>query len=168
MYDDSQSLLSAAQTGRYALMRHLLRQGQDPNQVSNFNFRYNDGSRNVNGRTTQGLAAAYFAIAHGQVTTHPISIPFLLRSLNPSGVSIQEDVLDLLLEYGLDLDAQYFVHTNPLEAAITGGCTSILTKCLCNGASIDVQNYHGKTALYVAADDNLPEVCSHKVLFSVT
>lgn len=80
MNDDSQTLLRAAQTGRYSLMRHLLRQGLNPNQVSSFSFRYNDGSRNVNGRTTQGLAAAYFAIAHGQVTTHSILIlSFLLE-----------------------------------------------------------------------------------------
>eukprot|EP00210_Caulerpa_lentillifera_P009480 g9040.t1 len=134
MNDSGQTLLSAAQSGSYALMSYLLRRGQNPNQVSNFNFSYNNGNRNVSGRTTQGLAAAYFAIANGQ-----------------------ENVLDLLLEYGLELDAREFVHTNPLEAATMCGSTSMLNKCLNHGADIDVQNYYGKSALYVATDETLPD-----------
>lgn len=48
-------------------MSALLEQGRDPNREGNFNFSYNDGQIVFNGTTTQGLAAAYFAIANGQV-----------------------------------------------------------------------------------------------------
>jgi len=67
-----------------------------------------------------------------------------------------------LIDYGLDLDARRFGHTNPLEAAIVGGSLPFLDKCLNNGAQIDVQNHYGKSALYVATDENLTEVYPSK------
>lgn len=65
--------------------------------------------------------------------------------------------MDLLLDHGLDLNAERYVHTNPLEAAILGGSVTLLKKCIQNGAVLDVQNHYGKTALYIAADEQMPE-----------
>eukprot|EP00210_Caulerpa_lentillifera_P009126 g8700.t1 len=134
MNDNGQTLLLAAQNGNIAYMSNLLEQGLNPNYVGHFNFSYNNGRKNINGKTTQGLAAAYFALSNGLV-----------------------EFMDMLLDYGLDLDARRFVHTNPLEAAIIGGSIALLEKCLNNGAHVDVQNHYGKSALYIAADENLSE-----------
>ena len=70
---------------------------------------------------------------------------------------MQEEALELLLKYGLDLNAQHYVHTNPLEAAILGGSVSLLRKCIDNGAVLNVQNHYGKTALYSAADEQMAD-----------
>ena len=63
--------------------------------------------------------------------------------------------MELLLKHGLDLDARRYVHTNPLEAAILGSSVSLLQKCIDHGAVLDVQNHYGKTALYIAADEQM-------------
>lgn len=70
---------------------------------------------------------------------------------------MQEEALELLLKHGLDLNAQHYVHTNPLEAAILGGSVSLLRKCIDNGAVLNVQNHYGKTALYIAADEQMTD-----------
>lgn len=67
MSSEVPTLLVAAQRGSPPHMNDLLEQGRDPNREGNFNFSYNDGQIVFNGTTTQGLAAAYFAIANGRV-----------------------------------------------------------------------------------------------------
>lgn len=67
MNDNGQTLLLAAQLGNVAEMRNLLEQGLDPNTVGSFSFSYENGRKKITGQTTQGLAAAYFAVAQGQV-----------------------------------------------------------------------------------------------------
>lgn len=67
-------------------------------------------------------------------------------------------MVDLLIKYGLKLDARNYSHTNPLEAATLARSVTMIKKCLEHGAHVDVKNHYGKTALYVAADENLLEV----------
>jgi len=78
--------------------------------------------------------------------------------IHKSIYSWREDIIDLLLKNGIDIDAQNYDHwdTTLTQQAYTGNPHNIWI-LLKNGADINIQTNNGSTALIKASTNNKPE-----------